>query len=222
MLALIEVKSLFKVYGKKVVLKDLDFYANENDRVFILAPNGYGKTTFLKVLANVESFQGGEICIKGSKVPSVESRKNISYIGERDNFYPNFKIKESVKFFAGFYRLNVERFERFISILKLDENKRLSELSKGERTLIRVAIGLSLNVPIYLIDEPLSSLDFVLREKIVGMLHEMEGGTFIFTSHQIDEIEPFANRFVFLKDGKFVVETEDRENIKDIYRELFS
>lgn len=219
---MIEIEGLMKTYGRNPVLKDLSVKINEGERVYILAPNGYGKTTFLKILANVEPFQKGKVKIIDSYVPSYKSRRYISYVSEVDNIHPEFRIREFVDFLKHFYKFNDGRFEGFISLLNLDLSRKYSQFSKGERTLIRVALGLALDVPIYLIDEPLSSLDFVLREKVVKMLSEVENRTIIFTSHQIDELEPLADRFLFLKDGKFAVDTRDRGKIKDIYRELFA
>ncbi|MEO0176559.1 MAG: ATP-binding cassette domain-containing protein, partial [candidate division WOR-3 bacterium] len=88
---MLKVEGLLKIYGRKAVLKDLDFLVEEGERVFILAPNGYGKTTFLKILANIEPFQKGEITIYNTKIPSTKSRRLISYVSERDNLYPGFK-----------------------------------------------------------------------------------------------------------------------------------
>lgn len=218
---MLKVEGLLKIYGRKAVLKDLDFLVEEGERVFILAPNGYGKTTFLKILANIEPFQKGEITLYDTKIPSAKSRRLISYVSERDNLYPGFKIYEILKFVGSFWEINGDLFENFLGLLNLDTWRRYGEFSKGERTLIRIAIGLSINTKLYLIDEPLSSLDFVLREKVVRMMKEKGEGTFIFTSHQIDELSDFATRFVFLKNGKFVEETFERDRVKDIYKELF-
>jgi len=219
---MIKVRNLFKTYGGKPVLKDLDFEVEEGERVYILAPNGFGKTTFLKILANIEPFQKGDLEIFGVKSPSPKARSLISYISERDNLYPNLRVFDILKFISGFWEVDKIRFENFISLLRINPLKKYSEFSKGERTLIRLALGLSINAKLYLIDEPLSSLDFVLRERVMDLLKEMNNGTFILTSHEIDELLPFANRFVFLKDGKFALETRDRESVKDIYREVFA
>mgnify|MGYP001036742345 CR=1 FL=1 len=219
---MIKVRNLFKTYGGKPVLKDLDFEVEEGERIYILAPNGFGKTTFLKILANIEPFQKGDLEIFGVKSPSPKARSLISYISERDNLYPNLRVFDILKFISGFWEVDKIRFENFISLLRINPSKRYSEFSKGERTLIRLALGLSINAKLYLIDEPLSSLDFVLRERVMDLLKEMNNGTFILTSHEIDELLPFANRFVFLKDGKFALETRDRESVKDIYREVFA
>ncbi|MEO0213986.1 MAG: ABC transporter ATP-binding protein [candidate division WOR-3 bacterium] len=219
---MLKVEGLLKIYGRKAVLKDLDFLVEEGERVFILAPNGYGKTTFLKILANIEPFQKGEITLYDTKIPSAKSRRLISYVSERDNLYPGFKIYEILKFVGSFWEIDEDLFENFLGLLNLNPWRKYSEFSKGERTLIRIAIGLSVKAKLYLIDEPLSSLDFVLREKVVRMMKGKGEGTFIFTSHQIDELSDFATRFVFLKNGKFVEETFERDKVKDIYKGLFA
>ncbi|MEO0149412.1 MAG: ABC transporter ATP-binding protein [candidate division WOR-3 bacterium] len=219
---MLKVEGLLKIYGRKAVLKDLDFLVEEGEGVFILAPNGYGKTTFLKILANIEPFQKGEITIYNTKIPSTKSRRLISYVSERDNLYPGFKIYEILKFVGSFWEIDEDLFENFLGLLNLNPWRKYSEFSKGERTLIRIAIGLSVKAKLYLIDEPLSSLDFVLREKVVRMMKGKGEGTFIFTSHQIDELSDFATRFVFLKNGKFVEETFERDKVKDIYKGLFA
>ena len=213
---------MLKTYGGKPVLRDLDFEVMEGERVYILAPNGFGKTTFLKVLANVEPFQKGYIELFGVRSPSPKVRSMLSYVSEKDNLYPNLRVLDIFRIISGLWEVNRSRFEKFLSLIKINPSRRYSEFSKGERTLIRLAFGLSINAKLYLIDEPLSSLDFVLREKVVSLLSEMDGGTFVLTSHEIDDLLPFANRFVFLKDGRFAIETTNKDKVKDVYREVFS
>ena len=218
---MLKIRGLYKTYGRKAVLKGLDLGVAEGERVFLLAPNGYGKSTLLKVIANVEPFQAGEITVASHKVPSPESRAVISYVSENDNLYEGFSLKYLGRFSAAFWPFDWGLYSDFLKVIDLPEGRKYGELSKGQRMLVRVAIGMAKDVPLYLVDEPLSSLDFLLREKVVDMMKRREGRTFLFTSHQIDELAEFATRFVFLKGGRIVKETSNPNAVKDIYGEVF-
>ena len=218
---MLRIEGLYKTYGRRPVLRGLDLEVREGERVFLLAPNGYGKSTLLKIVANVEPFQAGEITVAGHKVPSPKSRAVISYVSENDNLYEGFSLGYLARFSSNFWPFNHSLFREFLGMLDLSEGAKYGDLSKGQRMLVRVALGMAKDVPLYLVDEPLSSLDFLLREKVVEMMRRREGKTFLFTSHQIDELADFATRFVFLKDGKIVRETQDGENVRAVYTEVF-
>ncbi len=219
---MLSVRGLYKTYGRKTVLKGLDLEVSEGERVYILAPNGYGKSTLLKVIANVETFQQGVVEVGGFRVPSKESRSLISFTSENDNLYESFTLYHLARFISSFWTFDWDYFREFLALLNLSERMKYGEISKGQRMLVRVALGMSVDVPLYLVDEPLSSLDFVLREKVVGMMGKRRERTFLFTSHQIDELTPFATRYVFLRDGRIVRETTDMGSVKETYREVFS
>jgi len=97
---------LLKTYGGKPVLRDLDFEVMEGERVYILAPNGFGKTTFLKVLANVEPFQKGYIELFGVRSPSPKVRRMLSYVSEKDNLYPNLRVIDIFRIISGLWEVN--------------------------------------------------------------------------------------------------------------------
>ena len=218
---LLHVKGLYKTYGRRPVLKGLDLEVGEGERVFLLAPNGYGKSTLLKVIANVEPFQSGEITVMGYRVPSPQSRSVISYVSENDNLYEGFSLGYLGNFSARFWPFDPDYYREFLGLIDIPENVKYGSLSKGQRMLVRVALGMAKDVPFYLVDEPLSALDFLLREKVIKMMERRADRTFLFTSHQIDELAGFATRFVFLKDGKIVKETSDPNAVKGIYGEVF-
>ncbi|NPA79646.1 MAG: ATP-binding cassette domain-containing protein [Thermotogae bacterium] len=218
---MLKIRGLYKTYGRKPVLRGLDMDVEEGERVFLLAPNGYGKSTLLKVIANVEPFQAGEISVMGRRVPSAASRSVISYVSENDNLYEGFSVGYIASFSSRFWRMDMEYLWEFLGISGIPRTRKYGELSKGQRMLVRVALGMAKDVPMYLVDEPLSALDFVLREKVLRMLERRRDRTFLFTSHQIDELANFATRFVFLKDGRITLGTSRRETLKDMYREVF-
>jgi len=204
-----------------MILRNLDLKVEEGERVFLLAPNGFGKSTLLKILANIEPFQRGKVSVASFNVPSSRSRAALSYISENDNLYEGFSLGYLAEFSAHFWPFEWKLFESFLNVIGVDTRAKYGQLSKGQRMVVRVALGIAKDVPVYLIDEPLSSLDFVLREKVVEMIKERSDRTMLFTSHQIDELESLATRFVFLKDGQIALSTENRHNLKDRYREVF-
>ncbi|MDP0494298.1 MAG: ABC transporter ATP-binding protein [Fusobacterium sp. JB021] len=227
---LLEIKSLEKGFFKKKVLDDFNLEIKKGYIYGLVGPNGSGKSTFMKILAGLVQKTKGEIYFKGEKY-NLKTRYNISYQPTEDYFYKWMKVEDAINFYKDFYSdFDKEKALGITEMMQLEFNQKISSLSTGEKVRLKVALALSRNVPLYLLDEPLNGVDPISREKIVEVISgELnQDKTIIISSHLIKEFETILDRVLFLKDGKILLNEDCEElrfernmSINDLYKEIY-
>ena len=161
----IEVKNLFKYYGDQAAVKDVSFTVSKGEIVGFLGPNGAGKSTTMKILTGFISASSGEVKICGLPVDvdSLNTRQLIGYLPEHNPLYLDMYVKEYLEFVGKIYHIkNVkERVNEMIKAVGLDveQNKKLSALSKGYRQRVGLAAAIIHDPEVLILDEPTSGLD---------------------------------------------------------------
>lgn len=227
---MIEVKDVTKKFGRKTVLKGVNFTAEKGKITCLIGINGVGKTTVMKAIMNLTPIDGGEILINGEKIHKGSYEK-ITFIPDTITMLPQMKIKEAFTFMADFYdSWNQKRAEELLEFFRLKETDRISELSKGNTAKVNLILGLALNVDYVLMDEPFSGIDIFSREQIAEVFtsHLIEDRGVIITTHEINDIEHLIDKAVLLDNGVVLKEfdTEEmRENegksVIDVMREVY-
>jgi len=226
----IEVKDVTKKFGRKTVLKGVNFTAEKGKITCLIGINGVGKTTVMKAIMNLTPIDGGEILINGEKIHKGSYEK-ITFIPDTITMLPQMKIKEAFTFMADFYdSWNQKRAEELLEFFRLKETDRISELSKGNTAKVNLILGLALDVDYVLMDEPFSGIDIFSREQIAEVFtsHLIEDRGVIITTHEINDIEHLIDKAVLLDNGVVLKEfdTEEmRENegksVIDVMREVY-
>lgn len=227
---LLEVNDLCKSYGGKNVLNGLSFNVDRGKVLGILAPNGEGKTTLLDIIAGLIKKNSGNIMINGVAL-GTETKNMVSYLQDKNVLYKWMKIKDSVSFYKDFFHdFNENKFNRLLESMKLDKNMRVKDLSKGMSEKLGLALTLSRETGLYILDEPISGVDPVAREKIVDTIIENinEESSMIITTHYVGELEKLFDEVLFIGDGH-VVEMGEADALREkyamsldeIYRKLF-
>ncbi|MEQ2525072.1 ABC transporter ATP-binding protein [Robertmurraya yapensis] len=227
---MIEVKNVAKKFGRKKVLKGVSFTAEKGQITCLIGINGVGKTTLLKAIMGLTPFDSGEILINGEKIHPGTYEK-ITFIPDTITMLPNMKIREAFTFMADFYNSwNAERAGELLKFFRLNEDDRISDLSKGNAAKVNLILGLALDVDYVLMDEPFSGIDIFSREQIADVFtsHLIEDRGVIITTHEINDIEHLIDKAVLLDNGVILKEfdTEEiRENegksVIDVMREVF-
>lgn len=227
---MIEVKNVAKKFGRKKVLKGVSFTAEKGQITCLIGINGVGKTTILKAIMGLTPFDSGEILINGEKIHPATYEK-ITFIPDTITMLPNMKIREAFTFMADFYdSWNPERASELLKFFRLNEDDRISELSKGNTAKVNLILGLALDVDYVLMDEPFSGIDIFSREQIADVFtsHLIEDRGVIITTHEINDIEHLIDKVVLLDNGVILKEfdTEEvRENegksVIDVMREVY-
>lgn len=228
---ILECKSVSKKYFTKKALSDLDLTIEKGKIVGILGPNGSGKTTLLKLVAGLIRPTGGNIKVCGNEI-GHKTKELIAYLPDSDFLYPWMKISDAKKVYTSFFKdFNSEKFKEMLEFMKLDEEMAVKGLSKGMQEKLALALTLSRDAKLIILDEPLNGVDPVAREQILkailkGFSYE---SSMIITSHLINEVESLLDQVYFLKEGKieFSGNTEDirsekKMTLDELYREVFA
>ncbi len=208
----IELDRVSKRFGAVEVIRDLSLQINSGEFVAFLGASGCGKTTLLRMIAGLETLNGGEIRIGGKRVDNLPpGARGVAMVFQHYALYPHMTIRQNMAF--GLQNIAVERAEiearvneaaRILEIEPLLDRKP-GQLSGGQRQ--RVAIGRALvkQPEAFLFDEPLSNLDAALRVRTrveLARLHQRMRATTIFVTHDQIEAMTLAERIVVMNAGK--------------------
>lgn len=227
---MIEIKNITKRFGRKDVLKGVSFTANKGEITCLIGINGVGKTTILNAIMNLTPINSGDILIDGEKIHK-ESYEKITFIPDAITMLPSMRIIDAMQFMADFYdSWNQERADELLRFFKLDQQERVSSLSKGNTAKVNMLLGLALDVDYLLMDEPFSGIDIFSREQIADVFtsHLVAERGVIITTHEINDIEHLVDKAVLLDNGvvlrefnaEEVRETEGK-SIIDVMREVY-
>lgn len=217
---MIHFENVTKRYLNKVALSNVDLNISAGKIVGLIGENGSGKSTTLKLIAGLVKPTNGKIRVNG--VEASRLANHVSYLSELDVYYNFYNVGETLDFYATqFPDFNKEKAEQIREFMKLDRSAKLKHLSKGNRGRLKIVLTLAREVPILLMDEPLSGLDPMVRESIVkGLISfiDLEKQVVLIATHEIKEIETILDEVILIKDGQIfghrnVEELRDVENL---------
>lgn len=227
---LLECKNLCKEFDGKPILKNINLTIPKDKIIGLLGKNGMGKTTLIKLINDLLTPTSGEVLINGEK-PGVNSKKIIAYLPERTYLDKNMTITEVLKYFTEFYdNFNKEKARKLLKDLNLDENKKLSKMSKGMQEKLQLILVMSREAELYILDEPLGGVDPATRDYILDTIlsNFKEGASVIISTHLISDIEKILDEVIFINNGEITLtasadELRNKENgsIDEIFRRYF-
>ena len=200
------------------VLDRINLTVNEGCLFGLLGPNGAGKTTLISILTGslLHDIKNGSISIAGNVLPNALNitKKLIGYIPQEYAFYPNLTALENLQFFAGVQNLKginkTQRIQHCLSFCQLESvaTKKATEFSGGLKRRLNIAIGLLMDPPILIFDEPTVSIDPQSRAFILKQIKalQQEGKTIIYTSHYMDEVEQICDSLAIIDQGKVLTQ----------------
>jgi len=232
-MAKVELKNLSKTYDKKILaLEDINLTIEDGQFFVLLGPSGAGKTTTLRCIAGLEKIDSGSVLFDNESVTDDQpASRDVSFVFQQFSLYPHYTVYENLAFplRSPMRKLpeeeiqkKIENISKMLKISNKLQNK-ATELSGGE--MQRVAIGRALvrRPNIYLMDEPLSSLDAKLRESLRVELKNIQtnlNATILYVTHDQAEATTLADKIGVLKEGKIVqigTPEEIYENPNSIY-----
>lgn len=213
---MIEFNKLTKIYNKtnKFALNEVTFNICDNEIVCLLGPNGAGKTTLIKCLTGLILFDSGSITINNQKVENgknpYKSQTEIVLDGAR-NIYWKVKVISNFYYFGalkGKSRAMIdENIEKYDSKFKIKEllNKRVSELSLGQKQKVSILTSILVEPKILILDEPSNGLDIESKNDLVNLLmliKESLGVSILITSHDLEFTQKICHRYVIINHGE--------------------
>jgi Cu-processing system ATP-binding protein len=203
---MIDIKELYKKFGKNQVLKGVDLNISEKGIFAILGPNGSGKTTLIKAILGMVLPDRGQLSVGGTTIKrNWKYRDQIDYLPQIANFPPNLKVNELIAMIKDL-RNRPGEDKKLIALFGLEPflEKKLSTLSGGTKQKVNLVLTLMFDSPIIILDEPTSGLDPIALLHLKELISEekKKGKTILITSHIMSFVEEMADEIVFLLEGK--------------------
>lgn len=230
MQSIVDFKNIKKSYGKKEVLKGIDISIPKGKIVGILGPNGSGKSTMIKLINGLLHPDSGSVEINGI-VPSIETKKLVSYLPERTYLNDWMKVKDILEFFSDFYKdFDINKANEMMKSLKVDKNEKLKTMSKGTKEKVQLILVMSRRADLYILDEPIGGVDPAARSYILKTIlsNYSQDSTLLIATHLISEIENICDEIIFISNGEVVLQGDVEEireekgkSIDTLFREEF-
>ena len=208
----VSLRGVTRRLGQAQALADIDLDIAAGEFVSLLGPSGCGKSTLLRVIAGVEDIDAGEVRIAGAPASDVPAKaRDLAMVFQSYALYPHLTVFRNLAL-----PLEVRRLERAEVEARVAQaagmldiayllNRRPGLLSGGQRQRVALARALVRAAPLYLLDEPLSSLDARQRAELRGeiaRLHRTLGATFLYATHDLGEALAMADRVAVMRDGR--------------------
>ena len=205
----IEIKNLTKTYGKARGITDVSFNVEQGEIFGFIGPNGAGKSTTIRTLLSLIYPTSGSATIFGKDCVKFgpEIKKEIGYLPSEVFYYDNMKVIDLLKYSASFYKKDCsKRIKELAEIMDLDLNKKIDDLSFGNKKKVGIVQGLLHEPKLIILDEPTSGLDPLMQQKFFDLLEEenKKGATILLSSHILSEVQRLCNRVAIIKEGKII------------------
>ncbi|MEM6364281.1 MAG: ABC transporter ATP-binding protein [Planctomycetota bacterium] len=206
---MVSCEGLSKQYGDFSALTDCSLRVAQGDVFGLLGPNGAGKTTLIRSLLGYLHATSGRAEVAGvdPAIDPVAVRQRVAYLPGDARLPRHMNGRGVLKFFAAVHpRGNHSRSLEVAELLELDLARRVAFMSTGMRQKLALAVVFGPDTPLLILDEPTANLDPTVRAKVLDLVvqRQQRGGTIMFSSHVLSEIEQTCNHVAFLRRGHLV------------------
>lgn len=208
MSTLIEVSHLQKYYGKHLGVSDVSFKVQAGEVFGFLGSNGAGKSTTIRCLLGLIKPSGGRLSLFDDKYSNLpQTLKHIGYMPSEAQFYPSMKAKDVITLAAKAHKQDCSKeAERLCEILEVPLQKKISDLSLGNRKKVSIVCALQHQPELLILDEPTSGLDPLMQERFFDLIKEAcaKGAACLLSSHVLSDIKNNCQRAAIIKSGRLL------------------
>ena len=211
-MASLELNDVRKSYGETLVLDGVSLSMEAREFIAFLGPSGSGKSTLLRIIAGLETLDGGEVWLDGRRIDQLPpGKRDVALVFQHYALYPHMSVRDNMAF--GLRNARVpkaeidERIANAARVLEIEEqlDKKPGQMSGGQRQ--RVAIGRAIvkQPRLFLLDEPLSNLDAALRNRTrveIAQLRQRVDASLIMVTHDQAEAMTLADRIIVMNDRR--------------------
>jgi len=216
---IIEITDLSKFYGKARGIEHVTLEIEEGEIFGFIGPNGAGKSTTIRILMNMIFPTGGSARIMGMDVirDTKKIKSHVGYIPSDAGAYSSMDVHEFLSYCIRFYE--VKEGERRIAglseMFELDLNRKIADLSMGNRKKVSIVQSLLHSPRLLILDEPTTGLDPLMQSVFFDLLRSenRKGMTIFFSSHILSEVQSLCKRVAIIKEGK-IIKLEDIETLR--------
>src|SRR5512136_1639400 len=224
-MSIIEVSHLTKYYGKSRGIVDVSFNVEEGEIFGFIGPNGAGKSTTIRLLLSLIHPTSGSARVFGKDVVShgPEIRRDIGYLPSEIFYYEGMKVIDLLKYSASFYERDcTQRMHELSELMELEMNRRISDLSYGNKKKVGIVQGLLHSPKLLLLDEPTAGLDPLMQRKFFDLVRaeNARGVTVFFSSHILGEVQRLCTRVGIIREGRIVEISDIRSLQQNNYKKV--
>ncbi|MFN2285389.1 MAG: ABC transporter ATP-binding protein, partial [Anaerolineae bacterium] len=208
-MSVIEANHLTKYYGKARGIVDVSFHVDEGEIFGFIGPNGAGKSTTIRLFLSLIYPTSGSATIFGKDCIKYgpELRQDIGYLPSDVFYYERMKVIDLLEYSASFYDKDcTQRMLTLADTMELELNRRIDDLSYGNKKKVGIVQGLLHQPKLLFLDEPTAGLDPLMQRKFFQLIQEenARGVTVFFSSHILGEVQRMCNRVGIIKEGRMI------------------
>ncbi|SJZ85694.1 ABC-2 type transport system ATP-binding protein [Pilibacter termitis] len=220
---MLKINHLSFSYGKKKILDNIDLAVEPCEIVGLVAPNGTGKTTLLKIIANTLPYKSGNISYKEFSHEEISYKKQLFFLENVETLFNDLTVYDHLALVKKVWKSNVEVeeiMEKF-SLQKI-RNTPIKKLSLGLKQSVLLTLYVISDADVLLFDEPINGLDptniLVLNKMLLYLQKKKK--IMLYSSHNLENLNKVATKILFLHE-KNLVEIDKQSNLQEEYQKHF-
>ena len=208
--SVVKISNLTKSYGKNRGVIDVSLSIEEGDIFGFLGPNGAGKSTTIRSILGFLKFNSGEIQILGmdSVKDHEEILKNVGYMPSEAWIYDSMKVKDVIRYAADVRGMDcAAEAEKLCERLKVDKEKKIKQLSYGNRKKVSIVCAMQHRPKLFIFDEPTGGLDPLMQRTFFELISEYvdEGATCLLSTHVLTEVNKYCRHAAIMREGRLTM-----------------
>jgi len=203
---MLTVQQLTKKIDRQTVLDGVDFTVHRGEIVALVGRNGAGKTTLLRTMVGIIRPDAGEVLYgKTSIFNTPELKRDVIFVPDSADALKHYTVNEAAALYESIYpSFNRSTFRETLTRYNID-NKKIRQLSKGQKAMVTLSLAFAVQAKYYLLDEPTDGLDVVAKADVLKLMIaqiEQRDCSIIVSSHQLHELERIADRVIMIEKGR--------------------
>ena len=231
---IISINNLNKSINNQSILKDVNLSVNKGEICALIGPNGAGKTTLIKCLLHLINPDSGTIKIKGQSITAKDWNSVLPKFGvvlkypERISKLTIDEIFKQHSYYMGFHQTkSINQLLNYVGLF-INVKTKIGQLSLGMKQRLLLALAISHNPSVIILDEPFNGLDIDGADQLEKSLKKLRnsGKSILITSHTLERLNNLANSIIFINDGKTKPKKQTKEikqqygNLNNYYRKV--
>jgi ABC-2 type transport system ATP-binding protein len=203
---MLKVEQLSKKIDRQTILDGIDFTVESGEIIALVGRNGAGKTTLLRTMVGIIRPDMGDV-LYGSKSIFKDAglKRDVIFVPDSADALKNYTVNEATDLYESIYpSFNRTVFRETLTRYNID-NKKIRQLSKGQKALVTLSLAFAVQAKYYLLDEPTDGLDVVAKSDVLKLMIaqvENRNCSIIVSSHQLHELERIADRIIMIESGR--------------------
>lgn len=203
---MLTVQQLSKKIDRQQVLDDIDFTVGAGEIIALVGRNGAGKTTLLRTMVGIIRPDTGDVRYGPSSIfEKAELKRDVIFVPDSADALKHYTVNEAAALYESIYpTFNRSTFRETLTRYNID-NKKIRQLSKGQKAMVTLSLAFAVQAKYYLLDEPTDGLDVVAKSDVLKLMIaqvEARNCSIIVSSHQLHELERIADRIIMIEKGR--------------------